>query len=266
MNRKKELCLAFNPDKNLASKKGQVAIFIVVAIVLVATVLLIFLFWKEPNIDRPSPLSPATYIDSCVKESAKKAIPILSENGGSIEPKSSISYSGQKFAYLCYNANYYDSCVNQQPMLIEHIEQSVTDYIEPEVKDCFSRLKAELEGKGYEVSIGQLKIETTLEPNRMVITSKRKMTISGEEETQNFDEFETRFTTPLYDLSEIATEIVNQEAAYCDFDTLSFMLMHPEYDVRKKVIEDSNLYTLKILETGEEFKFAVRGCVMPPGI
>ncbi len=250
----------------LKSKRSQVAIFIIIAILIVAAVLLIFIFWKGPAIERPSPFNPSTYISSCVKDSAKKAIPWISENGGSIEPKSSISYRSKKFAYLCYNANYYESCVNQQPMLIEHMEQELTGYIEPEVKDCFSSLQRELENQGYEFSMGLLKIETNLRPNRAVITTKRKVTISRGEETKSFTEFETKFSTSLYDLGEIATEIVNQETAYCDFDTLVFMLIHPEYDIRKKVIEDSNLYTLKSLETGDEFKFAVRSCVMPPGI
>ncbi len=265
MNEKKELHLAFYPDKNLANKKGQVAIFIIIGILLVIAVLLIFVFWKWPQTERPSPLEPSTYISSCVKDSAKKAIPIILENGGSIEPKTGISYRSKNFVYLCYNVNYYETCVNQQPMLIEHIEQEITNYIEPDVKDCFSRLQEQLESKDYQVSLGQLKIETELQPNRILITTKRKITISRGEDTKSFTEIETKFPTSLYDLGEIATEIVNQEAAYCDFDTLVYMTMHPEYDIRKKVVDDSNLYTLKDLESGEEFKFAVRGCVMPPG-
>ena len=261
MERNKELLLAFN-----FNKRGQVAIFIIIGILLVVAIILIFIFWKSPDIDRPSPFSPSTYISSCVKDSAKKAIPILSENGGSITPKNGISYRSKNFAYLCYNANYYESCVNQQPMLIEHMEEEITEYIRPEVKDCFSGLQRQLESQGYQVSLGPLKIETELRPNRIVVTTNRKITISKGEDTRSFTDFETKFPTALYEFGDVATEIVNQETGNCGFDTLTFMLMHPEYDVRKKVVEDSNLYTLKSLETGEEFKFATRSCAMPPGI
>jgi hypothetical protein len=251
----------------LKSKKSQVAVFVILAIAIVAIILLIIFLWGLPDTGDDYPVNPATYIDSCIRDSVKEAISNILENGGYIEQRNnSISYKGKKYTYLCYNANYYDSCINQQPMLIEHIEQEITEYIEPEVKDCFSSLQGELEDKGYEVSMGTMELETNLQPRAAVITTNRELTISKGEETQSLDSFKTVLSTPLYKLAGIASEIVNDEASYCDFNNLVYMLLHPEYDIRKKVVDDSNLYTLKSLESGDEFKFAIRGCVMPPGI
>jgi hypothetical protein len=267
MGQRKKLHLTLDLTKNLFMKKGQVAIFIVVALLVVATIITLAII-SSNRINAPSiEISPKEYIDSCVKDITKEAILRILENGGDAQPKnSSISYNGVRFTYLCYNSEYYESCINQQPMLIEHIEKEITDYISPEVKDCFSGLEKDLEEKGYDVTMGAVKIETNLQPKAAVISSKRKLSISKGEKKESFDDFETKISTPLYELSEIASEIVNQEASNCEFNTLSFMLMHPEYDLRKDLHEDSNIYTLKSLETGDFFKFAIRGCVMPPGI
>ena len=44
------------------------------------------------------------------------------------------------------------------------------------------------------------------------------------------------------------------------------MLAYPELDIDKyRTIDSSIIYNLKHIESNEEFRFAVRGCVFAPG-
>ena len=83
---------------------------------------------------------------------------------------------------------------------------------------------------------------------------------------QSFSEFETSLANPIYDLSKVAMEISNQEAEYCNFDSLGFMIIYPKYDINKLRTGDSDtVYKVEDLTTNQEFKFAIRSCALPPG-
>jgi len=70
----------------------------------------------------------------------------------------------------------------------------------------------------------------------------------------------------FYDLALVVQEIVNQEARFCHFENLGFMVFYPKFNIERFRTGDGTLiYTAKHIETQEEFKFALRGCVIPPG-
>jgi hypothetical protein len=245
-------------------RKAQVAIFIVLAIAIVAA-LVLYLLLRGPGATTGSS-DPEAYIIDCIKDSAQKAATIIMENGGDIKPELTIMYQGKNITYLCYNQGFYKPCINQRPMLIEHIEEEITDYIRPDIEECFSSLSQELENRDYQVTIGNMNVKTELQPKRAVVNVDREITISKSGQTTSIKNFEMDFTTPVYELSEIAMEIVNQEAQYCNFENLGFMIIYPDYDIRKERAEDSLVYLIKEVNTQQQFKFAVRGCVMPAGL
>jgi hypothetical protein len=90
--------------------------------------------------------------------------------------------------------------------------------------------------------------------------------MSRREETKEYEDFEVKISTPLYELAEISMEIVNQEAEFCNFENLGFMIIYPHYDIRKENYDGSLIYTVTDLPTGHSFKFAVRTCVLPAGL
>jgi len=249
----------------MKNKKAQVAIFIIIAILLVAAIVIVSLLWKPPE-TRPDVSDPQLYLKECMKDNVEEAVSIVSKQGGYINPELTLTYKGENITYLCYNQGFYKPCINQRPLLIEYEEEGITKYIKGNINDCFSSLKAGLEDKGYDISMGEMKIETELQSKRAIVTAERKFTMTKDGATKSFNEFETKVATPLYELSEIAMEIVNQEAQYCNFENLGFMIIYPAYDIRKENVDGSLIYTIKDLETQQEFKFAVRGCIMPAGL
>ncbi len=246
--------------------KAQVTIFIIIALIIVVAIALIFVVWRKPTLPVSPETNPENYIEKCIKESTEEAISILSEQGGDIKPEGSVMYKSKNITYLCYNANFYKPCINQRPLFIEHIEEQITNYIEPKMQECFSSLRTELEKRGYAVELEEMNITTELQTKKVVVTIDRKLEMT-KGETRRFEQFKAQVSWPLYDLAKITMEIANQEARYCNFDALGFMIIYPKYDIEKFRTGDSDtIYTLKDTPTGKEFIFAIRSCAMPAGL
>jgi len=247
-------------------KKAQVTIFVILALILVVAIILLFLLINQPDIEVIDIENPQAYIESCTRDAVEEAIDIISSQGGDIIPQGSVMYMDNNLAYLCYNANYYEPCINQRPMLIEHIEGEIDSYIWSKVDNCFNFLKAELEKKNYDISMGEMVLTTKLQSKQVVVDIARDFKMSKNDETQKFKNFRMNLVHSLYDLVKVAVEIVNQEARYCNFDILGFMIFYPEYDLDKFRTGDSDvIYTIRERGSRNQFIFAVRSCALPPG-
>jgi hypothetical protein len=250
----------------LNSKRSQITIFVVLALIVVVAVALIYYLLQQPEPVSLDEENPQAYIESCVRSFTEQAIGILSEQGGDIVPEGSTMYKNKNISYLCYNANYYQPCINQRPLLIEHIENEITNYIEPKVDICFNSLKLELEYKNYEVKTGRMDLTTELKSKQVVVDINRDFSMTKNGKAKNFDNFKVKVNSPIYDLAEVATEVVNQEAYYCNFDILGFMTFYPQYDLNKFRPGNSDvIYSVREIPSNKRFVFAVRSCALPPG-
>ncbi len=233
---------------------------------IVIVIVLFFLIRREPEIEIGSEKNPEDYIDKCARDHVKKAIEILSPQGSYISPINYKLHEEDKIGYLCFNENNYQGCINQEPMLIEHIEQEITQYITPKIEDCFQELKQELENRNYQIKYGLMDIETELNSKKVIVTIDRDMEMTKNQETRKFDKFTSRVNHPIYDLASIALQITNQEAKYCNFEYLGYMAFYPSYKIEKFRTSDSiKIYEIIERSSQESFKFAIRGCVVPPG-
>jgi len=247
-------------------KRSQVTIFIILALILVVGIVLIFVLIKKPEIQIEDVKNPQAYIESCTHDAVEEAIDILSEQGGDISPKGSTMFRGKNITYLCYNANYYAPCINQRPLLIEHIQDEITNYITPKVENCFQSLKKELEKKNYIVEIGEMELKTELQTEQVSVNINRDFKMSNRDTTREFKNFKMNLVYPIYEMLKVAMKITNQEAEFCNFDILSFMIFYPEYDVSKFRPGNSDvIYQIRDKTTNQEFKFAIRSCALPPG-
>lgn len=252
-----------NKSKVLSSKKAQVALFVIIAVVLIAVVAL-FLFLKPGMKVTAKVTDPQAYIEQCMQDSASDAVNTLSKQGGKLKPSGYALYEGNKISYLCYTNQYYSKCVNQQPMLKYSVEDEITSYTTPKVLACVTQLKSQLAKMGYSVSAGSLSLSTTLQPKKVIIDALIPITIS-KEEAKNFNNFQAIILSPLYDQAMLAQDIVNSEINYGDYDQLSYMLYKPQTDIEKKSAGENTIYILKDRGNNQRFLFATRSYVMPPG-
>jgi hypothetical protein len=247
-------------------KKGQVTIFIIIAIVIFVAGLLIYLFVPQVKSTLSgSSRNPETFIYECVEEEIRDAIKLVSLRGGSITPKHYTLYDNEMVEYLCYTNEYYSMCVVQQPMLNGHIEREIKDYIEDNVRVCFDSLKKSLGKKGFSVNMKEGPIKIELLPNRVVSTFNYSLTLT-KGDTEKYDSFSVVINNNLYELMSIANSILKWETLYGDADTNAYMLYYHYLDVKKKSQSDgTKVYIISDLETKDKFQFASRSKVWPPG-
>ena len=252
-------------------RKAQVTIWIIVAVLIAASILIFFAIKERQGteISQPSTADPQAYIEKCMRDASSEAINIMLPQAGYISPENYKLYENNKVAYLCYNKNYYYSCVNQQPNYLNFLENEIRDYIEPKMKDCFYNLKQEYLDKKYSVNEGVMFIDVKIVPKQVNIEIENEFEVSKQEETRRYDEFKARLNSPLFELANVAREIVNQEAKYCNFEYLGYMLFYPMFNIDKKSVGSaetaSKIYMIADRNTDKRLYIAIRSCAIPPG-
>ena len=249
----------------MKNKKGQITIFIILALIIVVGFILVFLVMNPPEVKIIDNKDPQAFIEACTKEAVEEAIDIISKSGGDINPKGFLSHKDEDITYLCYTNDIYFPCTNQRPLLIEHIENEITKHITPIVSDCFFSLKQKIE-KTHAVETSGMEIKTTLHTKSISVKIDKKFKIIRDGESTDINTFRMRFVHPIYDLAKIAVEISNQESRYCNFDELGYMIVYPKYDITKFITGEADvIYTIEDISTKNKFKFAIRSCKLPAG-
>ena len=217
--------------RNKKNKKAQITIFIIIAVLIVAGILILL----YPRIKiAVSPLKAQIYLEGCVKEKLEESVKAIEERGGSINPSLAINYQGKKIEYLCFTNEYYKTCNQQQPLLKQHIEREILEDIRADVSVCLSQMKADMARQGYSVeSSGAEKVEVEIVPNRIKVLVKPDVVFSKEDTKERHESFEISYRSNLYDISILALNILNWEAVYGDSDIYSFMIFYPNLKVEK---------------------------------
>jgi hypothetical protein len=249
-------------------KKGQISIFVIVGLIIISIVILFFLFGE--NIGLGSGGSPESnsesFITACIEDKLEEGINIIEKQGGYIDLKLYKDWEEEKIAYLCYTSNYYRPCISQEPILITRIEKELKNYIDEDFEECFADYGKSLEKQNYEVSINYKGFDLDLIKGKVILTTNSEVRYSRSGESSSIEDFEMIIPSKIYDLGIVVQEITSQEAKFCNFDSAGFMLLYSDFKIDKfKTSNLDVLYTITHKKSQEEFKFFVRGCVIPPG-
>ena len=247
-------------------KRGQVTIFIIIAIVIVVIALLIYSFYPQIKTSLGfGEESPEGFIQSCLGDEIETNVEKLSAQGGSLEPEHYMMYDNEKIEYLCYTNEYYKTCVMQQPMLKQHIESEIENEIKEEVTACFNSLRESYQKKGYDVSMNTGETDVELLPKKIVITFNYPLTLT-KEDTKQYESFSVIVNNNLYELVSIANSILNYEVTYGDSEVTTYMDYYHHLKVEKKKQSDgTKIYILTDRNTEDKFQFATRSLAWPPG-
>ena len=254
------------------NKKGQLTIFIIVGLIIVALAFLIYMFFpkiipgggfEEKN--------PSAFMQSCLENKIQEAIDTLSQQGGSIEPEHYFMYEGERLEYLCYTEEYYKTCVMQQPLLKKHVEEEIKKFISVKTEECFNDLEDNYKNKGYNVNLKKGEIYAELLPKRVVAKFDHVLSISKDGNSEVYggtgsNQIRVAVNNNLYELVSIATSILNMEARYGDSETTIYMDYYRDLKVEKKKQSDgTKVYILTDRNNGNKFQFASRSVAWPPG-
>jgi len=244
------------------AKRGQVTLFIILAIVILGA-MIFFLYPRVKVLFVPK--TPISIIDECLKGSLDEALSIVLKQGGSIEPSLYYTFEGNNVEYLCYTNDNFKTCVMQQPLLKQHIEREIKEYIEPRARNCIGILKEEMTAKGYDVKADYKGMSVEIIPNKINIDVVADVVLR-KEGSETFNRFSIKKASKVYDLIMISTSILNYEAHYGDAETTIYMIYYPTIIVEKlKQGDGSKIYNLVDINTQEKFTFATRSLVSPGG-
>lgn len=261
------------------NQKGQVTIFVILALVIVVAGVLIYLFL--PNIQTTSnsvPENPKSYMQNALETPLQEQATKIGKNGGSLSSESTsgvsetnypyINYNGSKVEYLCYTNKYYDKCTVQRVLLVQHIEDELKTSLKSDVSNYFSQMVSDYKSKGYNVQMNEGDYDVSLLPNKILLHSNTSVVLTkGSEAPIKYSSFDIVIDNNLYELVSIARVIVNWENTYGDSDPTSFMGFYRNIKVEKKLLSDgTKIYTLTDRTTKDKFQFASRSVVWPKGV
>lgn len=245
-------------------RRGQVTMFVILAVIVVAVVVVIFTF---PSVNVfSSDVNPSSYLRNCISPEIENIKNVLSEQGGYSNPDNYVLYQDKRLQYLCYTSENHVPCKVQQPLLLKHVQDEIKNYIEPRAKQCFEDLKDQYESRGFEVSSRASEINVNVVPNVINVEFIAPLTIS-KESTQTFDKLSVGISSNWYDLISYATSIIKQESIYGDSETNLYIAYYPNLKIEKTRRDDgSTIYELSDVTTEDKFAFASKSLVWPQGL
>lgn len=250
----------------MKNKKGQLAVFVLIALAIVGAILLIFWLNKSPSVENNIELNPIPFLKSCIEPEIRTSVFELSQRGGYSNPEGAIEFDGINIKYLCYASLNYQTCVIQQPLIKEHFEKEVKTKIDSKAKECFENLKNEYDKKGYSVEGQNSNSEFSIGPSNMQFNYLSPMTIKKGDTSRTFNGFNIELDSQMYDLLMTSVSIIDYEATYGDSETTLYLQYYPNLKIEKfRVGDGSKIYTLSNVASNESFRFAVRSLVWPPG-
>jgi hypothetical protein len=248
----------------MINRRGQMVIFVIIAILLVLGIILLFMFYRTPEALVGDSFDPESFLDSCLRDGLREKTSIMIAQGGFLEPGDYKVYDDTKVTYLCKNVNYYEPCVAQYPLYLTSLKKEIESNMESDVEECFFSLEDELSDRSYAYSGGDFEIDVVLKPGIIEFNVIRDFSFSKEGISRDFDEFRVELRNPLYDLGNVAQTIMSQEARFCFFEYVGYTTLYPRFFITRHDLSDATkIYTIQDRESGAKMHVAVRGCVLP---
>lgn len=250
------------------SKKGQVAVWIVIGMAIVAVILIIFALSNRPSgAETDTSYNPTAYIKDCVKKEVLITIDKILPHGGFVNPTNYKVYNNISIEYLCKNNGNYLSCINQHPAYIDELRSEIKNDIFEEVEECYLSLQDALKERDVDMSFKETTLAVDLAPGRISVHIEKEIKITEKESSQTIEKIDVQVPSKIYDLANTAIDIVNNEAVYCYFEYVGYMMLYPELVIEKKALDDSTkIYSVEDIASKKKLTFAVRGCAIPAGI
>jgi len=188
----------------MLNKRGQVTIFIIIAIILIVAVSLYFIFKDKSSVENiPIEVEPVyTNLISCLEETTEEGIEYLALHGGYYEVPKSIS-----IAYFTEDIPYYYLNSREYVPSVERIEGELEDYIHNYLSNCLDFYS--FEEQGYEIREGDLLVSVNIKEDKIKVKLDYPLTITKGKSTKRLREFEIEVDSNVEKLLETSQEIVS---------------------------------------------------------
>ncbi|MFA4960037.1 MAG: hypothetical protein WC548_00020 [Candidatus Pacearchaeota archaeon] len=206
-------------DLKRFDKRGQVTIFIILAIVIVGSIIVYFLLGDEFENDIPSDFIPVyDYYVSCIEDIAKGGIALMGEQGGYIEKpdfikgssympfSSQLDFLGQGIPYWMYISG--NNILREQVPVKQDMEEQLNEYVSERIGFCdFS----DFEMRGYDVYLSDSDVKTKINDMNVVLEINSPLSIYFGNQSVVVENHEISLESKLGKYYKLALEIYNHE-------------------------------------------------------
>jgi hypothetical protein len=252
-----------------SDKRGQVTIFIIIGILIVAAILLALYFTGKISFVNTPSENPEAYLRNCMMTSAKEAEKIVLESNGHPQVNSTnyVFYNKEKIPYACTVSEFYAKCIPQDPGFFSYITRLMENKVARDTENCLNTLVEDFEDKGYVVQVDPGNTTLRIQKESIYVDFGRRIYATRDQDSKQIANIDATYGTKLYSIIKLEQTIVNYESTICDFNKNNWM----KYDnsvmiFTTRTSDQTKIYTLKERLTGREIKFAIKTCLLPAGI
>ena len=253
------------------NKKGQMTIWIIVAVAIIVLAIIGFFVYNynlKYQIERPmQELNPNIFMGECLGDYIEPIVMTMSKQGGYLaEPAIFIPYNGSKVGYLCYTNEAYKICYNQQPFLDKFIEQQLKEELKKQnaVKNCLINFESRAKGMNYQITRCQgPDFNVTLTNNEIITNFDCAITLTKNDKTQRYEKVEAVYAHPLGEFIALAMQIVDKEITLGEFNLILGQFYNPNIEILRIKAEKTKIYVLHKLNTDKSFVFGVKNLFQP---
>ncbi|RME55049.1 hypothetical protein D6777_01715 [Candidatus Woesearchaeota archaeon] len=250
----------------MVKKRGQITIFVILGIVILATIILLISFRKE--IIPPSSQTSINaqmkevkqIVESCLENSAKGPIEKIALQGGYLSPSQDTFrlWNDTPISYLCFNIEDQDYCRNRL-LTLQNMESQLSKAIEESLPECLDFDNV----RGVNIKTkGKPKVSVQILPLQVLVDLEYPVTVESKvsDAKASTNKFSYIVDKPLGDLYNVAQDILDQETTTGQFDQLTYMLLKlGKYTIYVQKPYPDKIYRLKLREDNFMFQFAVQG-------
>lgn len=191
------------------NRKGQVTVFIVIAMIIVGATVLFFMF-KDSLFSSISPSEKNqiySFTEDCIYEVGNEVVYDIGRGGGYFFPPEKATYSGIAYYYL-KGKNYMPSK--------EYIEKEISFWVAAQIFFCTKNF---VDFSRFEVGQGDIKVETDIKKDKIILKVKYPLKVSQGEDISFFDNFEVGISARLGILYDSAANFIETQMQTKGIDT-----------------------------------------------
>lgn len=207
-------------EVNMVSKKGQVTIFVIIAILVVVAGILIYTFRDDLRVEKtPVSIEPVkTAFLDCLETKTNLGVSLLESNGGYIvspefesgtryQPFSSnLRVGGLRIPYWYYISG--SNIEKEQVPTISSMEEELEMFIESEAMKCDFNL---LRDEGYSINVGEPQATVKIDEDFVQVDLDLSLAVEKNLDSAILKDHTLRVNTNLGELFSIAKDIYEKE-------------------------------------------------------
>ncbi len=211
----------------MINKKGQLMIFVIIAIVIVTGIIIYFLVREKIIIDEiPAELRPVfNYYENCIEQEAREAVNLAGSQGGFVEipayiPGSEYAPFSSQLNFLGFPVPYWyyisgNGIIKEQAPRKSDIEKEIANYIGERVRECDF---GSFNNQGFIVELGNAEVDVEIDDNKVDVNVDSNLAVSRGEVSGRKEGHYIRIDSKLGKFYNIAKRIYEKEKKDAIFD------------------------------------------------